>query len=409
MRFVLDLHVHSRFARGCSKDLSIKNLAKWAKVKGVDVLGTGDFTYPGWWEELERELVREEDGIAYTADGMAFVYQVEIALIYTQGRGRRIHLVILAPNKAAAAKVREHLGKYGRLDADGRPIFNVPAWRVAGELAAIDERIEIIPAHAWTPWFSVFGSKSGFDSLRECFLRYSDRIHAIETGMSSDILMNERLSALDSVRKVSFSDAHSYWPWRLGREATIIDVERLSYDSIIDAIRTGKGFVGTIEVPPAYGKYHWDGHRLCNRVQDPATTRANGKACPVCGQELTIGVQYRVDQLADRPEVTQTRLQTQSVLIPLSEIIAMVLGKGIATKAVWDEYWRVLKAGRNEIDVLLNATRDDLLRTTLNSDLIEAILNIRSGNVSIDPPGYDGVYGKPKIPGIALNIDNIGE
>lgn len=403
----MDLHIHSKYAQACSKDLDVPNLEKWARIKGIDVLGTGDFTHPKWWEELGEHLVKEEHGVSYTATGQAFIYQTEISLIYTQGRGRRIHLVILAPDRATAKRVSEYFGKHGRLDYDGRPIFNIPAWRVVEDLRQIDERIEIIPAHAWTPWFSVFGSKSGFDSLKECFLKEAEHIHAIETGISSDIPMNERVSGLDTVRKVSFSDAHSFWPWRLGREATIItkpQTSPLTYAMIIDAIRTGKGFWGTIEVEPAYGKYHYDGHRACDHTQSPDITRQNGKTCPKCKQEMTIGVQYRVDELADRaqPPSTSPTEQHEIKLLPLSEIIAMVLGKGIATKKVWDEYWRIMKTGKHEFDILLNVDEDVLHKTVTDQRIATAIMAVRSGTITIDPPGYDGVYGTPRIAGLDL-------
>lgn len=408
MQHILDLHIHSRYARGCSKDITISNLTKWAKIKGIDVLGTGDFTHPKWWEELEKELVSEKDGIAHTKDGFAFIYQVEVSLIYTQERGRRVHLVILAPGKKVAAKIRTHLATYGRLDADGRPIFSVPAWKLTRELKKIDNNIEIIPAHAWTPWFSVFGSKSGFDNLQDCFLKETKHIYAIETGISSDIIMNERISDLDKITKVSFSDAHSYWPWRLGREATIVEIPKRSYNNIITAIRTRKGLYATIEVDPSYGKYHWDGHISCNIMQDPKVTAKKGKICSVCKKEMTIGVEYRVNELATRPASKKT-LQKEIKLIPLSEIISMVLGCGMNTKKCWTEYWNILSAGKNEFDILMNSSEKDLLLVTKNKEIIKAILEIRKGNIRIDPPGYDGVYGKLKIPGIKINTKVLKE
>jgi uncharacterized protein (TIGR00375 family) len=404
VRFILDLHIHSRYAQACSKDLSIQTLQKWARIKGIDVLGTGDFTHPEWTKELDKKLVREENGIYYTAEGMPFVYQTEISLIYTQGRGRRIHLLILAPSCEIAKKISGYFGKFGRLDYDGRPIFSIPAWKVVSDLKMINEMIEIIPAHAWTPWFSVFGSRSGFDSLEECFGDQLHHIRAVETGLSSDVAMNERLKQLDGIQKVSFSDAHSYWPWRLGREVTIVDMPQLSYNNIIAAFRTGVGLVSTIEVKPAYGKYHYDGHRACNVSQSPQTTRARGTKCPVCKRELTLGVLYRVEQLADRPE--KKPQQKQITLLPLSEIISLVLGKGLGTKKVWDEYWKILKAGHNELDILLNVQGQDLLAVT-SQEIVDVILAFRKGEILIDPPGYDGVYGKPQVPGVKLHTEII--
>jgi len=401
MRLICDLHLHSRFAQGCSRATTVQLLAKWAKVKGIDVLGTGDFTHPEWIKELKAELAEERDGIHYTADGQAFVLSTEVSLIYTQGgRGRRIHVVLLAPSFAVVDRITAYFLRHGRVDYDGRPIFKIPASQLVSDLRKISDDIEIIPAHAWTPWFSLFGSRSGFDALQECFGDQTRHIHAIETGLSSDIEMNDRLDQLEHVRFVSFSDSHSYWPWRLGREATILELEKPTYKGIITAIRTGEGFWGTIEVEPSYGKYHVDGHRACDVRLEPAETGKHGGTCPVCKRPLTIGVLSRVEELADRPQKEHGHSQNFYKLLPLHEILSLVLGKGINTKTVWDEYWKVLKAGKNEYDILLDATKEQLLAVT-SSAIVDAILAVREGNITFTP-GYDGVYGVPHFPGVAV-------
>ena len=398
MRFICDLHLHSRFAQGCSKDITVKNLEKWAKIKGIDLLGTGDFTHPGWIKELKEELREEHDGIYYTRTGQAFMLTTEISLIYTQGKGRRIHLVIFAPSFSVVERITAYLLTHGRVDYDGRPIFNIPAWQFVKDLRTIDERIEIIPAHAWTPWFSVYGSKSGFDTLQECFKNQTKHIHAIETGISSDIEMNDRLEQHKGIRFVSFSDAHSYWPWRLGREATLFDLEQLTYDGIIRAIRTGEGFWGTIEVEPSYGKYHADGHRKCDVSMTPEESKEHHGICPVCKQQLTIGVWTRVEELADKKEGAAS--QRYLKLLPLHEILSLVLGRGLNTKSVWNEYWRVLKAGKHEFDILMNLSEEALTAVT-SPDIAKAIVAVRKGRVEFTP-GYDGVYGVPRFLGQEL-------
>ena len=403
MRLICDLHLHSRFSQGCSKNTTVKLLAKWAKIKGIDILGTGDFTHPEWIKELKAELTKEKDGIYYTADGQAFVLSTEISLIYTQdGRGRRIHVVLLAPSFAVVDQITAYFLTHGRVDYDGRPIFKLSASRLVKDLRNISEEIEVIPAHAWTPWFSLFGSRSGFDSLQECFGDQTTHIHAIETGLSSDIEMNDRLDQLNNIRFVSFSDSHSYWPWRLGREATIFELEKPSYAGIVGAIRTGKGFWGTIEVEPSYGKYHVDGHRACDVRLEPSETRRLGGICPVCKRPLTIGVLYRVEQLADRPEKAEGHSQRFLKLLPLHEILSIVLGKGMTTKTVWDAYWKLLAVGKNEYDILIDVPRERLLEAA-DGRVVDAILAVREGKVTFTP-GYDGVYGIPSFPGIATRM-----
>ena len=299
---IADLHIHSRYSRATSKDINIENLVKYAKIKGLGMLGTGDFTHPLWLSELKNKLRDNNEGICYY-DDFPFILTTEISLIYTEGKGRRIHLVLLAPSIEVVGQINSWLLKKGRLDYDGRPIFNMSCTEFTEGITKIDDNIEIIPAHAWTPWFGIFGSMSGFDSIKEAFHEYTNKIYAIETGMSSDPEMNWRLSELNEKAIISFSDAHSFWPFRLGREATIFNgnVDNLKYKEIIKQIRENS-ILGTIETDAAYGKYHFDGHRLCNFSSSPQESKKLNNICPVCHKPLVIGVENRVEELADNPK-----------------------------------------------------------------------------------------------------------
>ncbi len=393
MKIFADLHIHSRHSRATSKQLDIDNLEKWAKVKGINLLGTGDFTHPVWIKELKEKLVTEENGIYKTQSGFPFVLQSEISLMYTQGKGRRIHIVLLAPNFDVVEQITEYLKTKGRVDYDGRPIFKIPCHELTEKLMSISNDIEIIPAHVWTPWFGLFGSKTGFDSVEEAFKDKSKYIHALETGLSSDPAMNWRLSALDKYSLVSSSDLHSFWPWRMGREATIFDID-LTYKNLINALRTKQGLLGTIEVDPAYGKYHWDGHRMCNlRLEPKETIKLNG-ICPKCGKPLTIGVEYRVEQLADREMgFKPSNAPGFKTLIPISEILSKLLNSSIATQKIWREYNKLIDAFGNEMNVLLDVPFDKL-KNTSGELIAQKIIDNREGNIKVDP-GYDGEYGIP--------------
>ncbi|MBS3128427.1 DNA helicase UvrD [Candidatus Woesearchaeota archaeon] len=397
MPLIADLHVHGAYAGACSKDLSIANLSKWAKVKGIDVLGTGDFTHPKWFEHLSQELKEDEQGVLHSSTGQKFMWTTEISLIYSQdGKGRRVHLVMLAPNKEVVKQITDQLLKWGRVDYDGRPIFGKSCIEFTETMMNISKDIELIPAHAWTPWFSLFGSNSGFDSLKDCFAEKSKYIHAIETGLSSDPPMNRRLSQLDNINLVSFSDLHSYWPWRIGREATLFDVD-LTYKNVIEAIRTGKGLHSTLEVDPPYGKYHIDGHRNCKFSCDASQTKKLNGICPVCKKPLTIGVAYRVEELADRPAgFVKKNAKPFIKLMPLHEILSFMMQKNLATKAVWAEYNKIMAGGKNEFDILLHTSKQQL-ETLTHPKIVEAILENRDGKIVITEAGYDGEYGKPSF------------
>ncbi|HII72423.1 TPA: DNA helicase UvrD [Candidatus Woesearchaeota archaeon] len=394
MTIIADLHIHSKHSRGCSTALDIDNLERYARMKGMGLLGTGDFTHPKWIEELKAKLSDESgEGIYRTKTGFPFMLQTEISLIYSsKGKGRRVHNVVLAPSIETAEQITEELKKHGRVDYDGRPIFKIPCPDFVEMMRKVSADVEVIPAHIWTPHFSVMGDYNQFKNMDECFEDQTRHIHAVETGLSSDPPMNWRCSFLDKFNLVSFSDLHSFWPWRIGREATIFECE-LRYKDIIKAIRTGEGLTGTVEVDPAYGKYHYDGHRNCNVCMSPQESSAAGNRCPKCGSLVTIGVEHRVEELADRPEGYRPADAKKFYrLLPLSELLQHVFGKGIATKGIWDEYNKILRLG-TEMEVLLERTPEELQGVT-TTKMADAILRNREGKITVKP-GFDGVYGQP--------------
>ena len=390
-----DLHIHSRFSRACSKALNIPNLVKWARIKGLNLLGTGDFTHNEWLGELKE--LKQENGILYYEDDFGkfpFILSSEISLVYTQEeKGRRVHLVYLAPDFEAVDKINSWLDTKGRRDYDGRPIFKISCRDFVAKMNEIDERIEVIPAHIWTPWFGVFGSKGGFDNLKQAFGDQSEKVHAIETGISSDPEMNLKIKDLENISIISFSDSHSFWPWRLGRESTIFKLnekEELSYDLILKQIRENS-FVGTIETDPAYGKYHYDGHRNCDFSSSPEKTKELNGVCPKCNKELIIGVDYRVEELADVEEKVDGKPYYR--LLPLHELISLALGFGVNSKSCWEVYNLLIKKFGNEFNILLNVSEQELSQVTDNSLLVDLIMKNREGKIKVKP-GYDGVYGE---------------
>ncbi len=393
--FVVDLHLHSRFSRATSKELNLENMEKWARVKGIDVLGTGDFSHPEWVEELGQGL-EERDGIFYSKTGFKFVLSWEVSLIYTQGHGRKVHLIVLAPSFEVVDKINAYLDTKGRRDYDGRPIFKISCEEFVFEMSKISKEIEVIPAHIWTPWFAVFGSESGFDSLKEAFGEQADKIHAIETGISSTPEMNLRLKELQSYTILSFSDAHSFWPWRLGREATIFSKVD-SYKDILSAIREN-GILGTIEVNPAYGKYHYDGHRACEFSCSPSETKELNGKCPKCNKDLIIGVDNRVFELQDIESGVEVEIEKAKKVyevLPLHEILSSVLGVGVNTKKVWTEYYKLIEKFENEFAVLLEIGEEKLLQV-VSKEIVDIIMMNRQGKIRVKP-GYDGVYGEAML------------
>lgn len=304
MQVVTDLQIHSRFSRAVSKQMVIPTIAEWARKKGIDIVATGDWTHPVWSRELKANLEEAGGGlykvIGQEQDSPLFLLSTEVSSIYSQaGIARRIHTLIFAPNFDVVEKINKELTKRGaNLLSDGRPMMGLSAKIVAEIALGIDERVLIIPAHAWTPWYSLYGSKSGFDSISECFEELSDNIYAIETGLSSDPAMNWRIAELANRAIISFSDAHS--PQKLGREATVFELDKPSFGNIRKAIK-GEGdqaIAYTIEFYPEEGKYHYTGHRKCNIIYSPNETRKRGTICPVCGKTLTVGVMSRVERLA---------------------------------------------------------------------------------------------------------------
>ena len=399
MKFVGDFHIHSRFARATSKDMNPENLDKWAQIKGIKVMGTGDFTHPLWFQELEEQLQPAETGLFQLKKQESqtrFLLTSEISCIYSKGgKVRKVHLILFAPSFEAAEKINTKLSWVGNLKADGRPIIGIDAKEVVKIALSASPDCMVVPAHAWTPWFSVFGSKSGFNSLEECFDEYTKYIYAIETGLSSSPAMNWRLSALDKVALISNSDAHSLG--KIGREANVFDTD-LSYSGICDALKTKdpKKFLCTIEFFPEEGKYHYDGHRLCEISFAPQESKQHKGICPKCKRPLTIGVLNRVDELADRVEGTTppSAIPFKS-LIPLEEIIADVLGVGVGTKQSMCEYDKLIVRFGTELAVLLDIDSSQLGSATL-PEIAEGIQRVREGKVRIEP-GYDGEYGKIKI------------
>jgi len=399
MKFIADFHIHSKYSRATSKEMNLENLDKWAKIKGIKILGTGDFTHPEWLKHLKEKLEPAEVGLfkLKNSDSQTrFILTVEISCIYSKkNKVRRIHILVFAPSFEAVDKINAHLGWIGNLKSDGRPILGLDAKELAKIVLDASEDCLVIPAHCWTPWFAIFGSKSGFDSLKECFDEYTKYIYAVETGLSSDPAMNWRLSALDKITLISNSDSHSL-P-KLGREANVFDTE-VSYPAIADVIKTKNTskFLYTVEFFPQEGKYHYDGHRSCQISLSPKETKLYNNICPNCGRPLTIGVLSRVEELADREKGFQPENAIPfKSLIPLEEIIAEALGTLPGTKQGQEEYKNLIEKFGNEFQVLLEASFSDLTAATL-SRIAEGILRVREGKVNITP-GYDGVYGRIKI------------
>jgi len=399
MKFVADFHIHSKYSRATSRDMDLDNLDKWAKIKGIKVLGTGDFTHPEWLKNLKDKLELAEPGLFKLKNSDSetrLILTAEISCIYTKGgRVRKIHVIIFSPSFEIVEKINTQLGWIGNLKSDGRPILGLDAKELAKIVLNSSQECLVVPAHAWTPWFAIFGSKSGFNSIEECFEEYSKYIYSIETGLSSDPAMNWRLSSLDKITLISNSDAHS--PQKIGREANVFDTE-LSYPAIIEAIKTKnpQKFLYTIEFFPEEGKYHFDGHRICGIKLSPQETKKYNGICPVCGKPLTIGVLNRVEELADREEGFKPEGAVPfKSLVPLEEIIADVLSQGTGTKEVEKEYKNLIEKFGSEFNILLDVTREELGGIT-SPEIAEGIIRVREGRV-VREPGYDGVYGKIKI------------
>jgi uncharacterized protein (TIGR00375 family) len=402
MRVVADLHIHSRFSRATSQNMNITEISKYAKIKGLTVVGTGDFTHPTWFNELSEEL-SEVSGtglyrsVKHPESPIRYMLTAEVCTIYpVDEKTKKVHHVILTPNLETAAQISDRLKRYGDVQVDGRPILDMTSPQLVEEVMQVSDQNEVIPAHVWTPWFSLFGAFSGFDRIEDCYEDMTKHIHALETGLSSDPPMNWRLSTLDRFTLISNSDCHSHWPWRIGREANVFELEKLSYMEILDAIRKkdNKRFKFTIETNPAYGKYHWTGHRKCNVSLPPKEAMKYNNHCPVCGRKLTRGVEQRIEELADRPEnyVPENPIGYKR-LLPLSEIITAVLGvSSPATQKVWKVYNQLTANFEDEYTILMDTPKRELEKV-IDSKIAEAIVRVRNETAHVIP-GYDGVYGQ---------------
>ncbi len=402
---ILDLHTHSRYSRACSKDLELPKIAKACEIRGIDILATGDFTHPKWFASIKDELVQENEGLYKLKDNSSstrFLLGTEVASIKKhKGKTRRIHLLIFAPNIEVAEKFNAYLSKRGfNLRSDGRPILGLTAKEILQIMLEIDPRMVLIPAHAWTPWFGIFGSKGGYNTLEEAFEELTPHVRAIETGLSSDPRMNSQLSKLDNITLISNSDAHS--AQKLGREANVMHFKsekEITYSEIMRVIQEGdrKKFQYTIEFYPEEGKYHYDGHAACKFSCHPRETKKYKGICPLCKKPLIIGVMNRVIELADRNE-TQAKVVGRIAyksLVPLPEIIADTLGFGVGSKAVKKEYDKLIGYFGNEFSILLDAKLKDIASVS-SKHIAEAVNRVRTGNIYIEP-GYDGVFGTVKV------------
>ncbi len=381
--------------------MSLGEIARYSKIKGLNLVGTGDFTHPEWLKEINQTLTPEQDTGLFKLKAanshVRFMLTTEVCTIWDyKGESKKVHNVILTPNMETTVQINEHLKSFGDLASDGRPILSMSAPQLVEQIMEISGENMVFPAHAWTPWFSVFGAFSGFDTLEDCYQDMTRHIHALETGLSSDPAMNWRLSKLDNFALVSNSDCHSFWPWRIGREANVFELEKFTYQQVTDAITQNdpSRFKFTIETDPAYGKYHWTGHRNCRISLSPQDAIKFGNVCPICRRKLTKGVEQRVEELADRPaDFKREDVPGFLRLLPLSEIIAAVLGTDSpATQAVWKNYSALVEKFGDEYTVLIDTTMKDLL-TVVEAPFAQAIINVREGTAKVTP-GYDGVYGQ---------------
>lgn len=407
MLFYADLHIHSKYSRATSKSCNLEELAIWSQKKGLSLISTGDFTHPAWFNKIKEKLIPAGEGvyrlrpdiekqILNPDNPVYFVLSVEISTIYKKwDKTRKVHHVVFVPNLETAETFRQKLGTIGNIVSDGRPILGLDSRNLLETVLESGDGSFIIPAHIWTPWFSVLGSKSGFDSIEDCYGDLADNIFAVETGLSSDPEMNWRVSSLDKYRLVSNSDAHS--PSKLAREATIFNTNP-DYTSIVKALKTGKGYVGTVEFFPEEGKYHEDGHRKCNICLSPEETKKLNGICPVCDKPLTIGVLNRVNELTDKKEAVITPPSTAGKvinLVPLQEILSEIMQVGVSSKSVTFEYENLIKKLGSELSILNEIPVEEISKT--HSPLLaEGISRLREGKV-IKHPGFDGEYGTIKL------------
>lgn len=440
MKIIADLHIHSRYSRAVSDKMLLGEIARWARLKGIDLVGTGDFTHPLWLREITSKLEEVSEGLFRLKDveadnGPLFILQVEIESNYSyKDRGRRIHNLVYAPTVSAAEKIGKELAKRGiKVMSDGRPKTGLTSEEMCELVWGVDEDCIIVPAHIWTPWYSLYGSKSGFDSVEDCFGKYAERIYGIETGLSSDPAMNWRIAELNGRTILSSSDAHS-GP-KLGREATVFKAKntdqklKITYADIAGAIKQDESgpleIACTIEFYPEEGKYHYTGHRNCKVRYSPEETEVKGTTCPVCGRPLTVGVMHRVEELSAReriPDGIVKKVDTHGVewifdkqkkhppytmIVPLLEILSEVLDSGVNTQTVQNEFDKLTTQVGNEFHILLRAPLDELARTS-SERLATAIKKVRAADIVISP-GFDGEFGKVRIFGEEEKTDDSQE
>jgi len=411
MDYIADLHIHSPYSRATSPASTLADLAGWARLKGIQVIGTGDFTHPGWFRRLKDELEPAEPGLFRLKDEgtivsplagvtpspstVRFLLSAEISSIYKRhGVVRKVHNLLYVPDFASAERLNAKLAGIGNIESDGRPILGLDSRDLLEILMERAPEGFLVPAHIWTPWFSLFGSKSGFDSIEECFGDLTPHVFALETGLSSDPAMNRLISALDRFSLISNSDCHS--PSKLGREANLFSTG-MDFFALRDAIRDNRRdtFRGTVEFFPEEGKYHADGHRACHVCLDPQETRRLGLRCPVCGKLLTVGVYHRVMELADRTEPLYRENAPQVFsLIPLPEVLGEILGTGPASKGVMEQYGRTIACFGSEFNLLLQVPLEEIGQAS--PLLAEAVGRMRSGRV-IRRSGFDGEYGVIRV------------
>ncbi len=398
MRIIADLHIHSKYSRATSRDMTLESVASWARLKGIGLVGTGDFTHPAHFASIEEKLEPAGNGLfalRSSENPVRFMLTAEVSNIFSQGgRTRKVHSLIFSPSLEAARKMNAALRSLGNVSSDGRPIFGFSARDLLKIVLDASPEAMLVPAHAWTPWFSIFGSKSGFDSIEECFGEHSRHIHAIETGLSSDPEMNWRVSALDDVVLISNSDAHS--PSKLGREANVFDCD-MDYFEIRDILikKDRSRFLFTVEFFPEEGKYHSDGHRACGVRLSPAETKALSGVCPSCGKPLTVGVLSRVEELADRPDGARPANAIPARrLVPLVEVLSEAMGVGVGSRKVEREYRRLTSLAP-EFSYLLDMEESEI-RDAAGERVASAIIKVREGELSITP-GFDGEFGRISI------------
>jgi len=391
--YIADFHIHSKYSRATSKDMELDNLTKWAKYKGINLLGTGDITHFYWFYELKRNLKETDRFGIYNYKGIDFILTGEVCNIFEyKGVIKKIHNILFFSSFEKVEKFNRIIEKFGDLNSDGRPILQLEAKELLKIIKEVDEFGFIVPAHIWTPHFSLFGSNSGFDNIEECFGELTSEIFALETGLSSDPEMNWRVSKLDKFALISNSDAHS--PLKIGREANIFS-EKFDFKELIEILKN-KRFEMTIEYFPEEGKYHYDGHRNCKVCFSPEETRKNNYICPVCGKKLTIGVMHRVESLADRENNEKPEKYVPfKKIVPLDQIIACVMGKESLSQIVQKMYLEIVNKVGPEFDIFLKIDENELEKK-IDKKIFEGIRNVKEGNVIIKP-GYDGEFGKVEI------------